>query len=79
MPTPDETHPDLPNPEAAYGGADAVEKTSYVVGQGTDPEASAGGEVIAQTPPGGGANPIAWVAIAIVLVIAVIYGVGVFW
>ena len=27
------------NPETALGGADAVEKTTYVTGQGTEPEA----------------------------------------
>ena len=27
------------NPETALGGADAVEKTSYVTGKGTEPEA----------------------------------------
>jgi hypothetical protein len=26
------------NPEAALGGADAVEKTTYVTGRGTEPE-----------------------------------------
>ena len=29
---------DRQQPEAALGGADAVEKTSYVVGAGTEPE-----------------------------------------
>ena len=30
------------NPEAQLGGADAVEKTTFVVGRGTDPEAQRG-------------------------------------
>ena len=33
----------LEQPEAQLGGADAVEKTTYVVGQGTDPERRKGG------------------------------------
>mgnify|MGYP001603882163 CR=1 FL=1 len=34
-------HPDprFVDPETALGGADAVEKTTYVVGKGTDPNA----------------------------------------
>jgi hypothetical protein len=42
-------------PEAAYGGADAVEKTTYVTGSGTDPEAvKPPGVPVARVPPGGG-------------------------
>jgi hypothetical protein len=42
-------------PETAYGGADAVEKTTYVKGKGTDPEAvSPPGQPVARVPPGGG-------------------------
>ena len=32
----------LRDPEAQLGGADAVEKTTYVVGEGTDPQARKG-------------------------------------
>jgi hypothetical protein len=42
-------------PEKAYGGADAVQKTTYVKGSGTDPEAVAPpGVPVARVPPGGG-------------------------
>jgi hypothetical protein len=32
----------LENPQAALGGADAVQKTSTIVGKGTDPDAAGG-------------------------------------
>ena len=42
MPEPDQTNPfradKYRDPEAQLGGADSVEKTTYVVGEGTDPE-----------------------------------------
>ena len=62
--------------ETALGGADAVEKTTYVVGDGTSPEA--------RTPTDGppsvgrsGPSVIAWVAIAAALLIAIVYAIGV--
>ena len=59
------------NPETALGGADAVEKTTYVTGKGTDPSA--------QKPPGepsarvrsGGQGAI-WAIIAFLIVAAVL-------
>ena len=48
------------SPEAALGGADAVEKTSYVTGSGTEPEASRGdparGRAEPAPPPAKGAG-----------------------
>jgi hypothetical protein len=67
----------IADPEAAYGGADAVGKTTYVVGMGTDPDARPDGPVIARVRPGGGANVIGWLVIALAILVALVYGVGV--
>lgn len=64
------------DPETAMGGADAVEKTSYVVGQGTDPNTLKREGV----PPVGRTGPswVLWVALGIALLIAAVYFVGIF-
>lgn len=63
--------------EAAYGGADAVAKTSYVTGSGTEPEERLhGASVTARTSPGGGANPLAWIAIALLVLVGATYLLG---
>jgi hypothetical protein len=60
------------NPEAALGGADAVEKTTYVEGKGTDPDAQkAPGVPIARVPSGGGKGAT-WAIIVFLLVGAVL-------
>lgn len=64
--------------ETALGGADSVEKTTYVTGSGTEPEATAQGHVIAQVPSGSGPNIGAWAVGVIALVIALVYAAGVF-
>lgn len=63
--------------EAQLGGADAVEKTTYVVGKGTDPEARSVGP--SATVPSRGA-PMIVVAIVAVLMalVAVAYLIGIF-
>ena len=77
--TPEEPHlpdarQDLPNPEAALGGADDVEKTTYVTGKGTDPSGSnRKGEPSARVG-GGGMGIGGWVLIAAVVGIAVLFG-----
>ena len=60
-----------PDAEAAYGGADAVEKTTYVTGSGTDPEAIKPAGVSARVPAGGGQNAT-WVIIGLLFVAAVL-------
>ena len=77
------------------GDADNVQKTSYVVGRGTDPDAAdpdraaAGpaararrGEAehgyTATVRAGGGPNLTLWIVGALALVIAVVYGFGLF-
>jgi hypothetical protein len=67
------------NPETALGGADAVEKTTYVTGQGTDPSAQKPpGEPSARVRSGGGLGAawgiIAFLVIAAILVYALGYG-----
>ena len=74
---PDPTdRPDV-DAEAAYGGADAVEKTTYVTGSGTDPEAVNRAPVTARVAPGGGVNVLAWVVIALAALVALVYAVGI--
>lgn len=69
---------DPANSEAAQGGADAVEGTSAVVGSGTDPDQIATGDVQARVPAGNGVNWIAWIAVLVAVLFAVIYGLGIF-
>ena len=64
--------------ETALGGADSVEKTSYVTGEGTEPSGAPRASVVARTSTGGGINLAAWVIGAIALLIAVIYMLGIF-
>jgi hypothetical protein len=60
------------NPETALGGADAVEKTTYVTGKGTDPSAERRpGEPSARVRSGGGLGA-AWVIILFLIVAAVL-------
>ncbi|HEV2641389.1 MAG TPA: hypothetical protein VGT98_01710 [Candidatus Elarobacter sp.] len=66
----------LDDPETALGGADAVEKTTYVVGDGTSPEARAPREV----PPDVGhtwPDLIVWIVIGIAVLVGLVYAVGV--
>ena len=71
-------HPDskFVDSETALGGADAVEKTTYVVGDGTSPEELTPRD---RPPSVGRSGPsvIAWVAIAVALLIAIVYVFGV--
>ena len=63
--------------EASYGGADAVEKTTYVTGSGTDPEARNIASVTARVEPGGGTNVLVWAVIAVAVLVALVYAFGV--
>jgi hypothetical protein len=60
------------NPETALGGADAVEKTTYVTGRGTEPEGrTTDGAPTAQVRAGAGQSTT-WIIIASLLVAAVL-------
>lgn len=61
------------SPDGALGGADAVQKTSYGVGQGTDPDARAGDSPVAHPPSGHGPNFLAWGIGAVAALVAIIY------
>lgn len=63
-------------PEGPLGGADAAPKTSYVVGSGTEPEATAP-PVTARVRPGGGVNPLLWVVVVLAVLLALVYGFGI--
>ena len=60
------------NPETALGGADAVEKTTYVTGRGADPDSrNAARAPTARVPSGAGPNTT-WIIIGALLVAAVL-------
>ena len=74
--TNDHPEPDFVDSETALGGADAVEKTTYVVGDGTDPTALSP----RHGPPsvgGSGLTLVGWIAIAIALLVGVAYSIGI--
>lgn len=79
MPDSTNDHPDpkFVDPETALGGADAVEKTTYVVGQGTDPNAVSPVGRPAEVGKRG-MSPILWGIIGLLLLILVVYGFGIF-
>lgn len=62
--------------EAALGGADAIQKTSWVVGQGTEPSARNEGDATAHPRAGGGPNYVAWGIGAIAAAVALVYLFG---
>jgi hypothetical protein len=64
--------------ETALGGADTVQKTSYVVGEGTEPSGAPRAGVVARTSTGTGINGAAWVIGLIALAVALVYGFGIF-
>ena len=60
------------DPETALGGADAVEKTTYVTGQGTEPETRhKEGTPTARVPSGSG-HGATWAIIGFLAVMAVL-------
>ena len=61
------------NPETALGGADAVEKTTYVTGSGTEPEARKPvGEGVSAGVSSGGGQSATWVIIGMLVVAAML-------
>jgi hypothetical protein len=64
-------------PEPDLGGADAIEKTTYVVGDGTDPDAPPTGAYVARDAAGQG-SVVAWVVGGIAALIALVYAIGIF-
>jgi hypothetical protein len=60
------------DPETALGGADAVEKTTYVTGKGTDPEAQHKAGTAAARVPSGSGHGATWAIIAFLAIAAVL-------
>lgn len=75
--TNDHPEPKFVDSETALGGADAVEKTTYVVGDGTDPNATS---PVGKPASVGkyGINPVVWGSVAVVVLLVVVYAFGVF-
>jgi hypothetical protein len=79
---------EMMHPEAAMGGADSVQKTTWGVGTGTEPDGrnefapvglrKGDGSVVARTSAGGGINPAAWVVGLLAVRVAVFYALGIF-
>ena len=63
-------------PEVAFGGADAVEKTTYVVGEGTDPDATSRGRYVARDSAGRG-SIVVWFVAGIAALIGLVYVIGI--
>jgi hypothetical protein len=62
----------LRNPEAALGGADAVEKTTYVTGQGAEPETRHQSGTPSARVPSGSGHGATWAIIGFLVVAAVL-------
>lgn len=67
-----------PNAEVALGGADAVPTTSYVTGEGTEPERRKTAREPAARVSAGGMGIAGWIAIAVVVAIALFFGASLF-
>ncbi len=88
---PDERPPDdhpFTDSETALGGADAVQKTTWGVGHGTEPigteeHAPVGlrkgeGDVVARVATGGGVSPVAWIIGILAVLALLVYSFGLF-
>ena len=62
--------------EAELGGADDVEKTTYVVGEGTDPNARKGSGPAATGVGRGAPTMVLIVVVVIALLVALAYVIG---
>lgn len=60
------------NPETALGGADSVEKTTYVTGKGTEPEGKRSPDDVSAKVPAGGGQSATWVIIGLLMAAAVL-------
>jgi hypothetical protein len=67
-----------PLPEVDLGGADAVEKTTYVVGDGTEPEAGPSGRYVARDAARSGGSIALWAIVSVAALIALVYAIGIF-
>jgi hypothetical protein len=67
----------LRDPEAQLGGADDVEKTTYVVGKGTDPNARKGEGPTATVSGRGAPTIVLAIVVALVVLVALAYVIGI--
>lgn len=65
------------DPEAQLGGADAVEKTTYVVGEGTDPSARKGDGRSAAGASRGAPVMVIVVVVVLAVLVALAYIIGI--
>jgi hypothetical protein len=82
-PRPGETGGQIPqdlyrDAEAQLGGADAVEKTTYVEGRGTSPEARTPRGDATANVPSRGVSAVVWLIVIVVALLAVAYLGGMF-
>ncbi|HWG34556.1 MAG TPA: hypothetical protein VN650_10335 [Gemmatimonadaceae bacterium] len=73
--TNDHPEPKFVDSETALGGADAVEKTTYVVGEGTDPNALSPSGHPAKVDKRG-LSPAVWIMAGIIVLLVVVYAFG---
>ncbi|HEU4641046.1 MAG TPA: hypothetical protein VFS44_01235 [Gemmatimonadaceae bacterium] len=66
------------NPQAAQGGADAVNDTPTVPGHGTEPEEPVTGTARARVSSGSGIPIVGWIVLALVAIVALVYLIGLF-
>ena len=68
--------------QANLGGADAVDKTTYVTGRGSDPEdaqsAPDDGQRMSRAAPATGMSAAGWALIGVAVLIALFFGVAIF-
>lgn len=80
MPHPDQENPfdasRYRDPDAELGGADAVEKTTYVVGEGTDPNAIKGEGPAATVPSRGASGAVLAVILVLIALVVIAYLLG---
>ncbi len=77
QPSVDQSADRYAHPEAQLGGADAIEKTTYVVGEGSEPANRPSGDVVARGAAGG-TNVGVWIIGGIAALIALVYAIGIF-
>jgi hypothetical protein len=70
---PDRSPPLYAHPEAELGGADAVESTTYVVGEGTEPDRQRSERRVARGGSGRGGTLAVWILAGVVALIALAY------
>jgi hypothetical protein len=74
QPTDGESFPErrYQDPESALGGADAVEKTTYVTGKGAEPEGRRADDVPAARVPAWSGQGATWAVLAFLAIGAVL-------